>query len=72
MEKGLYTRWCPISETTEITFDDVQARWLRIHIRSNNGARIDEIEIYGGSDPMEVEPTDKLTTVWAQVKTKKY
>lgn len=62
----------PISETTEITFDDVEARWVRIHIRANAGARIDEIEIYGGSDPMAVLPTDKLTTIWGQVKTNKY
>lgn len=62
----------PISKTTEITFDDVEARWLRIHIRANNGARIDEIEIYGGSDPMVVEPNDKLTTIWAQIKTNKF
>lgn len=58
-----------VSKTTEFTFDDVKARWLRIHIRSNDGARIDELEIYGGNDPMAVEPTDKLTTIWAQVKT---
>lgn len=62
----------PISKTTEITFDDVQARWVRIHIRANGGARIDEIEIYGGNDPMAVEPTAKLTTTWAQVKTDKF
>lgn len=59
----------PISKTTEFTFDDVDARWLRIHIRSNAGARIDEIEIYGGNDPMAVTPTTKLTTVWGQIKT---
>ncbi|RKU12103.1 hypothetical protein C6501_11365 [Candidatus Poribacteria bacterium] len=61
-----------ISKTTEITFDDVEARWVRIHIRLNNDARIDEIEIYGGNDPMAVEPTAKLTTIWAQVKTDKF
>lgn len=61
-----------VSETTELTFDDVEARWLRIHIRASNGARIDEIEIYGGSNPMAVEPTAKLTTIWAQVKTTKF
>ncbi len=71
--KKVYTHdGAPISKTTEITFDNVEARWLRIHIRTNNGARIDEIEIYGGTDPMAVEPNDKLTTIWAQVKTDKY
>ncbi len=71
--KKVYTHdGAPISNTTEITFDNVEARWLRIHIRTNNGARIDEIEIYGGTDPMTVEPNDKLTTIWAQVKTDKY
>ncbi len=71
--KKVYTHdGAPISNTTEITFDNVEARWLRIHIRTNNGARIDEIEIYGGTDPMAVEPNNKLTTIWAQVKTDKY
>lgn len=68
--KKVYThKGNAISNTTEFTFDDVKARWVRIHIRSNAGARIDELEIYGGNDPMAVEPTDKLTTIWAQVKT---
>ena len=62
----------PISKTTEITFDDVDAQWVRIHIRTNAGARIDEIEIYGGSDPAAVEPTEKQTIIWAQIKTNKY
>lgn len=61
-----------ISNTTEFTFDDVEARWVRIHIRTNAGTRIDEIEIYGGSDPMAVDPTDKVTTVWGHIKTNKY
>ena len=61
-----------ISKTTEFTFDDVEARWVRIHIRTNAGTRIDEIEIYGGSDPMAVDPTDKMTTVWGHIKTNKY
>lgn len=71
--KKVYThKGAAISKTTEITFDDVEARWLRIHIRATAGARIDEIEIYGGNDPMAVEPTAKLTTIWAQVKTDKF
>lgn len=71
--KKVYThKGDAISKTTEITFDDVEARWVRIHIRSNAGARIDELEIYGGSDPMPVDPTDKMTTVWGHIKTKKY
>ena len=61
-----------ISKTTEFTFDDVEARWVRIHIRTNADTRIDEIEIYGGSDPMAVDPTDKMTTVWGHIKTNKY
>ena len=59
----------PISETTEFTFKDVEARWLRLHIRTDGGARVDEIEIYGGKDPMAVEPDAKLTTTWAEIKT---
>ena len=67
--ENVYTHeGAPISKTTEITFDDVEARWLRIHIRTNPGARIDEIEIYGGDDPAAVKPIDKLTTVWGQIK----
>ena len=59
----------PVSETTEFTFKDVEARWLRIHIRANGGARIDEIEIYGGKDPMAVEPKGKLAITWGNLKT---
>lgn len=71
--KKVYThKGGPISKTTEISFDDVDARWLRIHIRGNAGARIDELEIYGGNNPMTVEPIEKLTIIWAQVKTNKY
>ena len=61
-----------ISKTTEFTFKDVEARWLRLHIRTNGGARVDEIEIYGGTDPMAVEPDAKLTTTWSQVKADKF
>ena len=61
-----------ISKTTEFTFDDVEARWVRIHIRTNAGTRIDEIEIYGGGDPMAVDPVDKMTTVWGHIKSNKY
>ncbi|MCG9126641.1 hypothetical protein JT359_03465 [Candidatus Poribacteria bacterium] len=71
--KKVYThKGDAISQTTEITFDDVEARWVRIHIRSNAGARIDEIEIYGGSDPMSVDPSDKVATVWGEVKSNQY
>ena len=59
----------PISKTTEFTFKDVEARWLRVHIRANGGARIDEIEIYGGKDPMPVEPKEKLAITWGHLKT---
>jgi hypothetical protein len=71
--KKVYThKGDAISKTTKLTFDDVEARWIRIHIRSNAGARIDELEIYGGSDPMAVDPTDKMATVWGHIKTNKY
>lgn len=60
----------PISETTEFTFEAVDARWLRLHIRANGGARVDEIEIYGGTDPMPVHPQEKLAITWAAVKRK--
>lgn len=70
--ENVYThKGAPISKTTEITFDDVEARWLRIYIRKNADARIDEIEIYGGNDPSAVEPIDKLTTAWGQIKINK-
>ena len=58
----------PVSETTEFTFDDIEARWLRIHVRTNAGTRIDELEIYGGRDPMAVDPKEKFTTTWARIK----
>ena len=58
----------PISKTTEFTFKDVEARWLRIHVRANGGARIDEIEIYGGKDPMAVEAMGKLSVRWGELK----
>jgi hypothetical protein len=61
----------PIRETTEFKFKDVQARWVRIHVRGADGARIDEIEIYGGKDPMAVEPAGKLATTWSQIKSEK-
>jgi len=61
-----------ISKTTEFTFKDVEARWLRLHIRANGGARVDEIEIYGGRDPMAVAPGGKFTITWAQVKADKF
>ena len=67
--KKVYThKGDPISKTTEFTFKDVEARWLRLHIRANGGARVDEIEIYGGKDPMAVEPSGKVTTTWGEIK----
>lgn len=60
------------SETTEFKFDTVEARWVRIHVRGDGGTRIDEIEIYGGSNPFgtptSVEPRGKLATTWGQLK----
>jgi hypothetical protein len=62
----------PVRETTEFTFDDIEARWVRIQIRGADGARIDEIEIYGGPDPLgtptSVNPAEKLATAWGKVK----
>ena len=70
--KKVYThKGDTVSKTTKFTFDDVEARWVRIHIRTNAGTRIDEIEIYGGGDPMAVDPTDKMTTVWGHIKLNK-
>ena len=60
MDEGLQHKGDPISETTEFTFKDIEARWLRLHIRADGGARVDEIEIYGGRDPMAVEPDANL------------
>jgi hypothetical protein len=59
----------PIRETTEIKFKETEARWVRIHIRGADGARIDELEIYGGRNPLAVDPVGKLTTIWSQMKT---
>ncbi len=61
----------PISETTEFKFKETEARLVRIHIRANDGARIDEIEIYGGKNPLAVEPVGKLTTTWSRIKAEK-
>ena len=61
----------PIRETTEFKFKDVEARWIRIHIRGADGARIDEIEIYGGTNPLAVDATGKLAIAWAWIKTAK-
>jgi len=59
----------PVRETTEFKFKDVQARWVRIDIRGAAGARIDELEIYGGRFPLSVDPVSKLTTTWTEIKT---
>ena len=59
----------PVRETTEFPFKDVQARWVRIDIRGAAGARIDELEIYGGRFPLAVDPVSKLTTTWSEIKT---
>ena len=61
----------PIRETTEFKFKDVEARWVRLHIRAAGGARVDELEIYGGTDPLTVEPIGKLATKWGQIKVEK-
>ena len=58
----------PVRETTEIKFKETQAQWVRIHIRGADGARVDELEIYGGSNPLSVDSASKLTTIWSQIK----
>ena len=68
--KKVYThKQGPVRETTEIKFKETEARWVRIDIRGADGARIDELEIYGGSNPLAVDPVGKLTTIWSQIKT---
>ena len=69
--KQVYThkKGAPISKTTEIKFKEVRARWVRIHIRGANGARLDELEIYGGNNPMSLDPVGKLPLTWSQIKT---
>ena len=70
--KKVYThKGDPIRVTTEFKFKDVDARWVRIHIRAAGGARIDEIEIYGGDSPLAVKPSGKLAMKWAQIKVEK-
>ena len=59
----------PIRETTRIEFKDTQAQWVCINIRGADGARIDELEIYGGRFPLAVDPVSKLTTTWSEIKT---
>ena len=49
----------PIRETTGMEFKDTQAQWVHINIRGADGARIDELEIYGGSNPLSVNPVSK-------------
>jgi len=42
---------------------------VRIHIHGANGARLDELEIYGGNNPMSIDPIGKLPSTWSQIKT---
>ena len=69
-EKVYTHKGAAVSKTTEFNFDDIEARWLRIHIRTNGGARIDEIEIYGGTDPLVVDPKGKTAVTWGKLKQK--
>jgi hypothetical protein len=60
----------PIRERTEFKFATVDARWVRIDITQGvaGQVRIDEIEIYGGKNPLAVEAADKLATTWGAMK----
>jgi len=59
----------PVRDTTPITFDQVDAQWVRIDIRtSDNGPRIDEIEIYSLLSSSAVTNKGKVTTTWARIK----
>ena len=61
LEIKVYTHnQSPIRKTTGIEFKDTQAQWVRINIRGADGARIDDLEIYGGSNPLLVNPVSKL------------
>ncbi len=61
LEIKVYTHnQSPIRETTGMEFKDTQAQWVHINIRGADGARIDELEIYGGSNPLSVNPVSKL------------
>ena len=61
LEIKVYTHnQSPIRKTTGIEFKDTQAQWVRINIRGADGARINELEIYGGSNPLSVNPVSKL------------
>ena len=68
--KKVYThKQGPVRETTEIKFKETQAQWVRIHIRGADGARVDELGIYDGSNPLSVDPVSKLATIRSQIKT---
>jgi len=62
----------PIRGTTEFKFAAVKGRYVRIHIIGPAGARVDELEIYGGKSPLgggaAVQAAGKLTTNWGQIK----
>jgi len=66
--KEVYENNTPVSGTTEFEFNAVKARWVRIDIRSMDGARIDEFEIYSMKGAA-VNAGDKLTSTWGELKT---
>ena len=68
-KKGYTHKQGPVRETTEIKFKETQAQWVRIDIRGADGARVDELGIYGGSNPLSVDPVSKLATIWSQIQT---
>ena len=62
----------PIRNTTEFKFAAVKGQYVRIHIIGPGGARVDELEIYGGKSPLgdgaAVQAAGKLATNWGQIK----
>jgi hypothetical protein len=59
----------PVRDTTPFMFNPVDAKWVRIDIRTSDpGPRIDEIEIYAILSSSAVTNNGKVTTTWAKIK----
>ena len=60
----------PVRDTTEFTFESSPARWVRLLItmQAQGEAQIDEVEIYGGRNPLAVHPVEKHVVTWARLK----
>jgi hypothetical protein len=50
----------PVHRRSEFTFEPVRARWVRVAVETTNSntVRIDELEVFGQSDPIPLEKID--------------